>query len=97
MPTSEYSFFCKVAESEQHRSMKGESLSRDFDKLSTPLIIDATLSLKIPLRISPLGIRPMTSNRRLAGAVLAGQTFWKCQCFPESNAKRTTQRGFGHR
>ena len=50
--------------------MEAELLSRAFAELSTPLIADAGLRLKIPLRISPPGIRPVTPNQRLAGPVL---------------------------
>jgi hypothetical protein len=46
--------------------MEAESLSRAFAELSTPLIADAALRLKIPLRISPPGIRPVTPNQRFA-------------------------------
>ena len=50
--------------------MEAESLSRAFAGLSTPLIADAALRLKIQLRISPPGIRPITPNQRLAGQAL---------------------------
>src|SRR5438067_13189547 len=62
--------FAKPAECEQARNMKAESLSRAFAELSTPLIADVALRLKIPLRISPTGIQPVTSNQRLAGSAL---------------------------
>jgi hypothetical protein len=35
--------------------MKAKSLSRAFDKLSTPLIADAALGLKIPFRFGEAG------------------------------------------
>ena len=50
--------------------MRAESLSPVFAQLSTPLIADAALRLKIPFRISPAGIRPVTPNQRLVGRVL---------------------------
>src|ERR1043166_9976889 len=50
--------------------MDTESLSGAFGQLSTPLIADAALRLKIPLRISPPGIRPVTPNQRVAGQAL---------------------------
>ena len=52
--------------------MTAESLSRAFAQLSTPLIADAALRLKIPFRISPPGIRPITANQRLAGIIVWG-------------------------
>src|SRR5256886_16844610 len=54
-----------------------------FAELSTPLIADAALRLKIPLRISPPGIRPVTPDRRLAAQryrsdiLEASMFFWK--------------------
>jgi hypothetical protein len=44
--------------------MEPESLSRAFGELSTPLIADAALRLKIPLRISPPGSQPVTPDQR---------------------------------
>ena len=46
--------------------MKAESLFDAFDKLSTALIADAALRLKVPFRISPPGVGPMTPHQRLA-------------------------------
>jgi 4-hydroxy-4-methyl-2-oxoglutarate aldolase len=70
--------------------MKAESLSRAFDKLSTPLIADAALRLKIPFRISPPGIRPVTPNQRIAGPVLPVRHFGSVDVFLEAmqNARR---------
>ena len=50
--------------------MKTQLLADAFAELSTPLIADAALRLKIPLRISPPGIRPVIDNQRLAGPAL---------------------------
>jgi 4-hydroxy-4-methyl-2-oxoglutarate aldolase len=50
--------------------MTARSLSRAFANLSTPLIADAALRLKISFRISPPGIQPVTPNQRLAGPAL---------------------------
>ncbi len=43
------------------------TLAQSFADLSTPLIADAALRLKVPLRIAPSGIRPVTAGQRLAG------------------------------
>ena len=65
--------------------MKAESLALTFAELSTPLIADAALRLKIPLRISPPGIRSVTPNQRLRARCCrpdiseASMFFWK-QC-----------------
>ena len=50
--------------------MTAKSLSRAFAQLSTPLIADAAVRLKISFRISPPGIRPVTPNQSLAGPAL---------------------------
>jgi len=64
--------------------METESLSRTFAELSTPLIADAALRLKIPLRISPPGIRPVTPNQRLAGPALPVRHFGSVDVFLEA-------------
>jgi len=64
--------------------MKTESLSRAFAQLSTPLIADAALRLKIPLRISPPGIRPVTPSQRLAGPALPVRHFGSVDVFLEA-------------
>ena len=77
-------FFCKRSQSAHDRSMKAESLSRAFAQLSTPLIADAALRLKIRFRISPPGIRPMMPNQRLAGPVLPARHFGSVDVFLEA-------------
>jgi len=64
--------------------MEAESLSRTFAELSSPLIADAALRLKIPLRISPPGIRPVTPNQRLAGSALPVRHFGSVDVFLEA-------------
>jgi 4-hydroxy-4-methyl-2-oxoglutarate aldolase len=64
--------------------MEAESLSRAFAELSTPLIADAALRLKIPLRISPPGIRPVMPNQRLAGPALPARHFGSVDVFLEA-------------
>jgi len=64
--------------------MTAESLSRAFAQLSTPLITDAALRLKIPLRISPPGIRPITPNQRFAGPALPVRHFGSVDVFLEA-------------
>jgi 4-hydroxy-4-methyl-2-oxoglutarate aldolase len=64
--------------------MEAESLSRAFAELSTPLIADAALRLKIPLRISPPGIRPVTPNQRLASPALPVRHFGSVDVFLEA-------------
>jgi regulator of RNase E activity RraA len=64
--------------------MKAELLSRAFAELSTPLIADAALRLKIPLRISFPGLLPVTPNLRLAGPVLPVRHFGSVDIFLEA-------------
>jgi 4-hydroxy-4-methyl-2-oxoglutarate aldolase len=55
-----------------------------FAELSTPLIADAALRLKIPLRISPPGVRQVTPNQRLAGPALPVRHFGSVDVFLEA-------------
>jgi len=64
--------------------MKAELVARAFAELSTPLIADAALRLKIPLRISPPGIRPVTPDQRLAGPALPVRHFGSVDVFLEA-------------
>src|SRR4029077_18044075 len=75
---------CKPGQSAHDRSMTAESLSRAFAQLSTPLSADAALRLKIPLRISPPGIQPVTPNQRLAGQALPVRHFGSVDVFLEA-------------
>ena len=64
--------------------MTAVSLSRAFAALSTPLIADAALRLKLPFRISPPGIRPVIPNQRLAGPALPVRHFGSVDVFLEA-------------
>jgi 4-hydroxy-4-methyl-2-oxoglutarate aldolase len=64
--------------------MKAELLFRVFAELSTPVIADAALRLKIPLRISPPGLLPVTPNQRLAGPALPVRHFGSVDIFLEA-------------
>ena len=64
--------------------MEAISLSSAFAELSTPLIADAALRLAVPLRISPPGIRPITTNQRLAGPALPVRHFGSVDVFLEA-------------
>jgi len=63
--------------------MEAESLSRAFAELSTPLVADAALRLKVPPRIAPPGIRAITPNQRLAGPALPVRHFGSVDVFLE--------------
>jgi len=64
--------------------MKDLPLTRDFTDLSTPLIADAALRLKIPLRIAPPGIRPIFAGQRLAGVALPVRHYGSVDIFLEA-------------
>jgi len=61
-----------------------ESLSRAFANLSTPLIADAAIRLKLPVRISPPGIRPVVPDQRLAGTARPVRHFGSVDVFLEA-------------
>ena len=42
----------------------------EFSNLSTPLIADACLRVKVPLRLAPAEVRPLVQGMRIAGRVL---------------------------
>jgi regulator of RNase E activity RraA len=64
--------------------MTNKSLSEKFSTLSTPLVADAFLRLKLPLRIAPAGIRPVLSGSRLAGRVLPTRHYGSVDVFLEA-------------
>lgn len=64
--------------------MNNQWLNEKFSELSTPLIADAALRLKRPLRIAPPGIRPITPGSRLAGRVLPAKHYGSVDIFLEA-------------
>ena len=64
--------------------MTAESLFGPFAQLSTPLIADAALRLKIPFRIAPAGIRPVSPGQRVAGPALPVRHFGSVDVFLEA-------------
>jgi len=64
--------------------MHGESLSSAFAELSTPLITDAALRLKISFRLAPSGIHPVVPNQRVAGPALPARHFGSVDVFLEA-------------
>ncbi len=56
----------------------------DFSKLSTPLVADACLRLKQPLRIAPTSIRPLLPGSRIAGRVLPARHYGSVDIFLEA-------------
>jgi 4-hydroxy-4-methyl-2-oxoglutarate aldolase len=64
--------------------MNHESIARAFVNLSTPLIADAGLRLKIPVRIAPPGIQPLIPEKRVAGAALPTRHYGSVDVFLEA-------------
>jgi 4-hydroxy-4-methyl-2-oxoglutarate aldolase len=71
--------------------VKNELLTKRFAELSTPLLADAALRLKIPLRITPVGIVPVIPGARLAGRALPARHYGSVDVFLE--AMQTAQPG----
>jgi regulator of RNase E activity RraA len=61
-----------------------QKLRSAFAELSTPLLADACVRLKIPLRIAPPGIRPVIEKSRLAGRVLPVRHYGSVDIFLEA-------------
>ncbi|ARU63923.1 dimethylmenaquinone methyltransferase [Tumebacillus avium] len=55
-----------------------------FANLSTPLVADACLRLKIPYRMAPTGLRPVMTGARTAGRVLPVRHYGSVDIFLEA-------------
>jgi 4-hydroxy-4-methyl-2-oxoglutarate aldolase len=64
--------------------VKNEALAEKFAELSTPLVFDAALRLKIPFRLAPSGIAPVIPGTRAAGRVLPAKHFGSVDVFLEA-------------
>lgn len=64
--------------------MDARALSDAFRELSTPLIADACLRLKIPFQLAPDGIHPVTPGLRAAGRVLPARHAGSVDVFLEA-------------
>jgi 4-hydroxy-4-methyl-2-oxoglutarate aldolase len=71
--------------------MNNQQLSEEFSELSTPLVADAWLHLKIPLRLAPPGIRPLAVESHMTGRVLPVRHYGSVDVFLE--AMGTAQQG----
>jgi regulator of RNase E activity RraA len=71
--------------------VNNETLAKKFTELSTPLVLDAALRLKISFRIAPFGITPIIPGLRAAGRVLPAKHFGSVDVFLE--AMETAQAG----
>jgi len=64
--------------------VNNRDLASAFGDLSTPLVTDAALRLKVSILIAPHGIQPVVSGRRLAGPVLPAKHFGSVDIFLEA-------------
>lgn len=66
--------------------MNNQQLQEAFSALSTPLVADACLRLKIPLRVAPSGIRPLRLESQIAGRALPVRHYGSVDIFLETMA-----------
>ena len=64
--------------------MKNAPLPEKFTELSTPLVLDAALRLKIQFHVAPFGIAPIAPGMRVAGRVLPAKHFGSVDVFLEA-------------
>jgi 4-hydroxy-4-methyl-2-oxoglutarate aldolase len=64
--------------------VNNETLAEQFAELSTPLVVDAGVRLKISFRLAPPGIVPVVSGMRAAGRVLPAKHFGSVDVFLEA-------------
>lgn len=64
--------------------MNNQRIKESFSELSTPLIADACLHLKIHLRLALSGIRPLTPETHIAGQALPVRHYGSVDVFLEA-------------
>jgi 4-hydroxy-4-methyl-2-oxoglutarate aldolase len=64
--------------------LNNQELAEKFAELSTPLIADAALRMRLPVRVSPVGIHPINSGSRLTGHALPAKHFGSVDVFLEA-------------
>ena len=64
--------------------MNNRALTEKFAELSTPLIADAALRLRLPIRIAPFGIHSLIPGSRIAGRALPAKHFGSVDVFLEA-------------
>ena len=64
--------------------MNNQQIHETFSELSTPLIADACLRLKIPLRLAPPGIRPLIIEGHIGGRALPVRHYGSVDIFIEA-------------
>lgn len=64
--------------------MNNKELLEQFEGLSTPLIADACLRLKVPLRLAPPGVKTWLENPHIAGNALPARHYGSVDIFLEA-------------
>jgi 4-hydroxy-4-methyl-2-oxoglutarate aldolase len=64
--------------------MINHQINEAFAGLSTPLLADACLRLKLPLRFAPFGVRPLTMESHIAGHALPARHYGSVDIFLEA-------------
>ena len=64
--------------------MHNHELNETFGQLTTPLVADACLRLKIPMRCAPPELRPLIAGIKIAGRVLPAVHFGSVDVFLEA-------------
>lgn len=64
--------------------MNNQQISEVFSELSTPLVADACLRLKLPIRLAPAGIRPLSIESHIAGRALPVRHYGSVDIFLEA-------------
>ena len=64
--------------------MNNRELADNFTRLATPLIADAALHLRLPMRIAPFGLRPILPESQVAGYALPAKHFGSVDVFLEA-------------
>jgi 4-hydroxy-4-methyl-2-oxoglutarate aldolase len=64
--------------------MNNQNLHEKFSELSSPLIADACLRLKLPLRLAPSGIHPLAIENHIAGRVWPVRHYGSVDIFLEA-------------
>jgi 4-hydroxy-4-methyl-2-oxoglutarate aldolase len=64
--------------------MNNDQITSVFSTLSTPLISDAMIRLKLPQRFAPFGIRSLTPGMRISGRVLPARHYGSVDVFLEA-------------
>jgi 4-hydroxy-4-methyl-2-oxoglutarate aldolase len=67
--------------------MSKRNLPTEFSSLSTPVIADACLRVKVPLRVAPSVIRPLVRGMRVAGRVMPARHRGSVDVFLEAMLK----------